>query len=668
MEPSLHSHGSEGARWQRWGLALVICLALAYAHLVSAAALSVGEKSLLFIRLDFEDIPGDPVPQPKAAEVMKTVGDYYRAVSDGKLRIETAFTPTLRMPRRAAWYATHHPERDQDAHAAAKAAGFNPAGFDLEIMVFDVAVHGDGVGIQGGKGVWLAPPIGFYGVVHELGHNFGLPHNAVWKTWDGSVSGAGTAATYGDPYDPMGCGGDDPRNHFSVRSKRLLGWWGPGDIVNVKQSGTYQLYAQDLPGAPGPRGLRIQSNATNVYWVEFRQLISENPYLRNGVLIYKCYADESGRVDMTLNLLDMTPGSPLGCTDAPLLLGRTFADDAAGIYITPVTKRGTAPESLDVVVNLGHYTSNHPPLLRLTASTRSPGVGQPVVLRAVADDPSGDSLEYSWDFGDGSFEWGKPVVTHTWKADRDFAVRCSVTDMKGGSASKLLLATVGHPTLHRLVGALTSNGKPLANVLVAADTTHSVFTDSDGLFALTDLASGRHRIAAPHTWGWWVPPVSVDCPGTESIRLAAVPLKPDAIWSDRGIELEGDDVLSTPAHFRPPVEITIVAKTSATNLRIGYAADQVIFNWEGDGNQLRVDGGPASGQHRPGRGAVPPNRYVTIRWVVTPKSQAIFVDGDPRFRHNGDYSGIDRPVSVFTYESTVTVKSVGVKQLPPGTQ
>jgi hypothetical protein len=72
----------------------------------------------------------------------------------------------------------------------------------------------------------------------------------------------------------MGWGGDDPRNHFSVRSKRLLGWWGPGDIVNVKQSGTYQLYAQDLPGAPGPRGLRIQSDATNVYWVEFRQLIS----------------------------------------------------------------------------------------------------------------------------------------------------------------------------------------------------------------------------------------------------------------------------------------------------------------------------------------------------------------------------------------------------------
>jgi hypothetical protein len=239
--------------------------------------------------------------------------------------------------------------------------------------------------------------------------------------------------------------------------------------------------------------------------------------------------------------------------------------------------------------------------------------------------------------------------------------------MKGGSASKLLLVTVGHPTLHRLVGVLTSNEKPLVNVLVKADTTNSVRTDSDGLFALTSLGSGRHRISA-HTWGYWVAPVKVDCPGTESIRLTGVPLSPDAIWSEKGIELEADDVLSAPGHFRPPVDITIVAKTSATNLRMGYAADQVIFNWEGNGSELRVDGGPADGHHQPGRGAIPPNQYVTIRWVVTPKSQAIYVNDQLRFRHNGDYSQIDRPVSVFTYQSTVTVKSVRVGRLAPGTQ
>ena len=630
MKPCLQSRSTRKARWQKWGLAFVIFLAAGYSHLISASGLAVGKKPLLFIRIDFEDIQGEPVSQTKAAQVMQTVEDYYREVSDGKLSIETTFTPTFRMPHTAAWYANHHPQRDQDARAAAKAAGFNPAKFDLEIMVFNSAVGGDGVGIYRGKGLWLAPPIGFSGVVHELGHNFGLPHSGVWKAWDGSVIGAGTPLYYGDIYDPMGGGGDDPRNHFNIRSKVLLGWWGPGDIFEVTQSGKYQIYAQDLPGASGPRGLRIVRDARNVYWVEFRQLISENPYMMNGVRILKCCADESGRVDMTSNLLDMTPGSPLGCKDAPLLLGRTFCDDEAGIYITPVAKRSTTPESLDIVVNMGHYTNNHPPLLRLTSTTRTANVGEPIVFRATGNDADGDTLEYSWDFGDGSFEWGKPVATHSWKEpDRDFAVRCSVTDMKGGTATKLLVVTIGHPLLHRLVGVVSSNGKPLENVLIAADTANSTVTVSDGLFVLTDLKSGKHRITA-RTGGYWVKPVSVDCPETKSIRLLAFPLGRDAILSYEGIELEGDDVLSTPALFRPPVEITIVAKTSATNLRMAYAADQVVFNWEANGTELRVDGGPANGQHKKGMGAIPPNKYVTIRWLVTPQSQAIFVNNELR--------------------------------------
>lgn len=655
-------------RWQRWSLACVIWLALGYLTAASAPQLSIGKKSLLLIRIDFDDIPGDPGSLAHVTEVMRSVEDFCRAASDGKLSIQTVFTPTFRMPRTAAWYSNHHAKRDQDARAAAKAAGFDTAKFDLEIMVFNSAVGGDGVGIWRGKGVFLAPPIGFRGVVHELGHNFGLPHNGVWKTWDGSAAGAGTGMTYADSFDPMGGAGDDPRIHFSARSKKLMGWWDAADIVNVRQSGRFQIFAQDLPGASGARALRIRRDDAQVYWVEFRQLISDNPCLMNGVRILKCNSDESGRVDMTLNLLDMTPGSALGCADASLLLGRTFSDDEAGIHITPVGKKGTTPESLDVMVNLGHYTNNHPPELRLTSSTQAARVGEEVVLRATATDADGDPLEYSWDFGDGTFDWGKSEVTHRWKAtDRDFAVHCSVTDMNGGSASKLLLIKIGHPSLHRVVGTLTGNGKPLANALVATDTTNSAFTDTDGWFALTDLASGKHRITA-RAAGCWVTPVSADCPGTESVKLTALRLNPNSIWSEKGIELRADDVLQTPAHFRPPVEITIVAKTAATNLRIGYAADQVIFNWEVNGHELRVDGGPANGQHQPGKGAIPANKDVTIRWVVTPKSQTIFVNGDLRFRHVGDYSQIDRPVSVFTHQSTVTVESVRVTELPAETR
>src|SRR5215469_12474481 len=69
--------------------------------------------------------------------------------------------------------------------------------------------------------------------------------------------------------------------------------------------------------------------------------------------------------------------------------------------------------------------------------------------------------------------------------------------------------------------------------------------------------------------------------------------------------LKGNERLSTPQSYRPPVEITVVAKTDSTNLRLGYAADQIIFNWEMDRSQLRVDGGPANGLHKDGAGRIP---------------------------------------------------------------
>ena len=128
--------------------------------------------------------------------------------------------------------------------------------------------------------------------------------------------------------------------------------------------------------------------------------------------------------------------------------------------------------------------------------------------------------------------------------------------------------------------------------------------------------------------------------------------------------LTGDAKFTTSQTYRPPVEITIVAKTDSTNLRMSYAADQVVFNWEDDKTQLRVDGGPADGQHQAGAGYIPPDKFVTIRWKVTPTEQSIYVDGQLRLLHSGDYSQINRYVSVFPANgSTVTVKSVTVKPL-----
>lgn len=134
------------------------------------------------------------------------------------------------------------------------------------------------------------------------------------------------------------------------------------------------------------------------------------------------------------------------------------------------------------------------------------------------------------------------------------------------------------------------------------------------------------------------------------------------------MKLKSNDPATTKATFKPPVEIVIEAKTDSTNLRMGYAADQVIFNWEGMRGQLRVDGGPASGKHKTGAGLIPTNKYVTIRWLVTSAKQSIYVDDQLRFEHSGDYSRIDNPVSVWGAGSEVTVRSIKVKQLPVETK
>jgi hypothetical protein len=135
------------------------------------------------------------------------------------------------------------------------------------------------------------------------------------------------------------------------------------------------------------------------------------------------------------------------------------------------------------------------------------------------------------------------------------------------------------------------------------------------------------------------------------------------------VKLVRGDSATTKASFKPPVEITIEAKTNSTNLRMSYAAGAVIFNWERNRSELRVDGGPAGGKHKPGAGSIPTNKYVTIRWVVTPTHQSIDVDGDRRYEHTGDYSKINAPVAVFCAEgSEVHVKSIKVQQLPAETK
>lgn len=121
-------------------------------------------------------------------------------------------------------------------------------------------------------------------------------------------------------------------------------------------------------------------------------------------------------------------------------------------------------------------------------------------------------------------------------------------------------------------------------------------------------------------------------------------------------------VAVTKEKFRPPVAFHIVALTESTNIRIAYAARQIIFDWEVRPTELRVDGGPASGQHKQGAGFIKPRSWADIDLIVLPDSMTIAVNGQERYHVLADFSDVNQTFGIFTTnDATVLVKSVIIR-------
>jgi hypothetical protein len=132
---------------------------------------------------------------------------------------------------------------------------------------------------------------------------------------------------------------------------------------------------------------------------------------------------------------------------------------------------------------------------------------------------------------------------------------------------------------------------------------------------------------------------------------------------DGAIVLHDGDRIRTAQSFAVPATVKIVAMTDDHDLRIAYACDQIIFNWRDRQRELRVDGGPGTGRHKPGAGKIPAKKWVEITIDVKPQEMLISVDGEQRHRIQADFSKIDQPVTIFpAVGSTIRVKSVKVER------
>jgi hypothetical protein len=255
--------------------------------------------------------------------------------------------------------------------------------------------------------------------------------------------------------------------------------------------------------------LRVRKDAERMYWVGARAARPDQPWLARGVeLHWNRWHQAIG----TSELLDSTPGSRHGKDDAALVLGRTYSDDGARVHITPL-RRGEANEGgvvvpyYDVAVRLGAFAGNQAPELQLEVGSTEVGVGESVVLTAIASDINGDELAYSWDLGEGIPGDNRAVMTHAWTVPGEYVVRCEVSDLKGGRAARHAVVRVGGVRGLRIQGrVLGPSGEPLMGVRVhngqaGTNTPYApeyrwAYTDSDGRYTLVGMLPGSYDVGA----------------------------------------------------------------------------------------------------------------------------------------------------------------------------
>jgi hypothetical protein len=465
---------------------------------------SQGPKTCLYMRITFPDDPDEPITEDEAYARMDEVNQWFIENSYDSTQIVPTVTPLLMMPYPKAFYSEQGTSR---LLADARDAARLQANLDTDNFTWDIVRHPSvpgfdygGLAYVRGKGVWLQSS-GTGVTCHELGHNYGLWHANYWTASGDSIIGPGSHSEYGNSFDTMGAASAGA-NHFNAAFKYQLDWLPESFIHNVTTNGVYRIYTFDAPGIVSGQkyAIRVRKDYDRNYWAEFHQRFTHRWFLNGVVLNWDPWDNGVSDSAGGTHLLDTTPGSPDGKNDSPVIVGRTYSDVPAGVHITPLARSGTGENWMDVAVNVGAFPSNTPPIANLIADRTTVGAGANANFSVVAYDPDGDPLAYAWDFGDLNFGPNASSVSKNWPVG-EYTVRCTVSDMKGGTYTAKTLITVGTPTTFRISGRIVDEqGAPLEGVRVhngqSGTAYRGTLTDSDGFYILANNSAGSHTINA----------------------------------------------------------------------------------------------------------------------------------------------------------------------------
>jgi hypothetical protein len=220
-----------------------------------------------------------------------------------------------------------------------------PTDYDHYVFLFpytDACLYG-GRGQLPGRVTWINGA-SIRTMAHEFGHNLRGAHASASICTDASgarITLGQTCRTveYGNPFDIMG----HAYRHTNALNKYRAGWLdGQRNVLNVPADGVYTLVAQERPSNDVQLLSTVRSE-TDYYYVEYRQPFGYDDFLPTSPAVTGVMLLIGGTFRQTNNtlLLDTNPATTT-FADAPLGVGKSFADPAAGVTITLVEATAAA--------------------------------------------------------------------------------------------------------------------------------------------------------------------------------------------------------------------------------------------------------------------------------------------------------------------------------------
>jgi len=343
----------------------------------------------------------------------------------------------------------------------------DPDNFDRWVVMSNTQlITSTGLAYVGGSISWSGGSLSGSVAEHEFGHNWGVFHANSWNLPPGALPRApsGSNGEYGDGWDIMG--GSGMTQAFNTLFREQLGFLerSRGEVLDVTASGSYRLYNYIDPYArnvtANVRALLLPMSSftdSKRVFLGFGHLpgtdggTTRTDWNRNALTVHSGLSGGSNRIDTTPYSQQTGDGD-----DGSVKIGRTYTEGPnvngtqinGGFSVTPILRgstvvSGNTHQWMDVVVNYGAASAN-PPVASFAQTTFAATTGTPLALAVSASDPDGDALAYDWDFGDGTYSITNSATQNkTWTSAGFYLVTCTVSDMKGRTASATCWVNVG---------------------------------------------------------------------------------------------------------------------------------------------------------------------------------------------------------------------------------